>query len=219
MLRTIQSGDNPNWIQSPINGVSEPTTVTYVQSFAFREGDRYSAILFNLSLDKAQRVQLVLLASPKRQATLHQIAPASIHANNEDSEQVAIRTLALGNFANSYELDLPPHSVTALTWETALLDLAGTAGNGKIYLNWSVNTTLPPTSTWRIDYYSQTVASTVVATDSLTNTARAYTLTGLTNYTGYTVTLNAMLDSAPFLTDTVRAVPTDKFVYLPLVIK
>jgi len=219
MLRTTQSGDNPNWIQSPINGVSEPITVTYVQSFAFREGDRYSAILFNLSLDKAQRVRLVLPVTPKRQAMLHQIAPASIHANNEDSEQVTIQTLALGDFANSYELDLPPHSVTALTWETALLDLAGTAGNGKIYLNWSVNTTLPPTSTWRIDYYSQTVASTVVATDSLTNTARAYTLAGLTNYVWYTVTLNAMVGSASIMSDTARVMPTDRFVYLPLVLR
>jgi hypothetical protein len=45
---------------------------------------------------------------------------------------------------------------------------------------------------------------------------RAYTLTGLTNYVWYTVTLNATLDSVPFLTDTVRAMPTDLFVYLPL---
>lgn len=50
-------------------------------------------------------------------------------------------------------------------------------------------------------------------------TTRAYTLTGLTNYTWHTVTLNAMLDSIPFLTDTVRMMPTDWLVYLPLVLK
>ena len=219
MLRTTQSGDNPHWIQSPINGVSEPITVTYVQSFAFREGDRYSAILFNLSLDRAQRVRLSLPVTPKRQAALHQIAPASIHANNEDSEQVTIHTLAISDFANSYELDLPPYSVTALTWEAALLDLMGTPGDSKIYLNWSVNSTLlPMTSTWRISYYTQTVASTVVATDSLTHTARAYTLTDLTNYAWYTVTLNAMQGATSFLTDTVRVMPTDRLVYLPLIL-
>ena len=56
---------------------------------------------------------------------------------------------------------------------------------------------------------------------------RACSLTGLTNYTWYTVTLNAMLalslpnglESAPFLTDTVRVMPTDVFIYLPLVCK
>jgi len=98
------------------------------------------------------------------------------------------------------------------------LDLTGTPGNSKIYLNWSVNTTLLPTSTWRIGYYSQTVASTIVATDSLTNTVRAYTLTGLTNYAWYTVTLNAMLDSTSILTDTARVMPTDRLVYLPLIL-
>jgi len=41
----------------------------------------------------------------------------------------------------------------------------------------------------------------------------------LTNYARYTVTLNAMLDTAPFLTDTVHIMPTDIFVYLPLVIR
>ena len=48
---------------------------------------------------------------------------------------------------------------------------------------------------------------------------RAYTLTGLTNYTFYTVTLNAMLESTPFLTDTVRVMPSDIFIYLPFVLK
>jgi len=46
-----------------------------------------------------------------------------------------------------------------------------------------------------------------------------HTLIGLTNYTSYTVTLNDMLDSIPFLTDTMRVMPTDGAVYLPLVLK
>jgi hypothetical protein len=33
----------------------------------------------------------------------------------------------------------------------------------------------------------------------------------------YTVTLNAMLNSTPFLTDTIELMPTDRFVYLPIV--
>ena len=48
---------------------------------------------------------------------------------------------------------------------------------------------------------------------------RACSLTGLTNYTWYTVTLNAMLGSTPFLTDTVKIMPSDIFVYLPLVLR
>jgi hypothetical protein len=42
---------------------------------------------------------------------------------------------------------------------------------------------------------------------------------GLENYTAYTVTLNAFLDSAPILTDTVTVTPTDLFVYLPVTLK
>jgi len=49
------------------------------------------------------------------------------------------------------------------------------------------------------------------------SSTRAYSVTGLTNYAWYTVTLNALLDSSPFLTDTVRVMPTDRLVYLPLV--
>ena len=71
-------------------------------------------------------------------------------------------------------------------------------------------------TTWRIDYYTQTVTAPVSITDILSPT-RAYTLTGLTNYAWYTVTLNAMLGSTPFLTDTVRVMPADRFVYLPLI--
>jgi hypothetical protein len=98
------------------------------------------------------------------------------------------------------------------------VDLNGRPSDQSIHLNWAVTGTLPVTSTWRIDYYSQTVTSPLSITGILSPT-RAYTLTGLTNYTLYTVTLNGMLDSTPFLTDTVKVMPTDTFVYLPLVLK
>jgi hypothetical protein len=62
------------------------------------------------------------------------------------------------------------------------------------------------------------VGSTQVVTDSL-STTRAYALTDLTNGIWYTVTLNAMLDATPFLTDTVRVMPTEELIYLPLVLK
>ena len=74
------------------------------------------------------------------------------------------------------------------------------------------------TSTWQIDYDGPTGDPPSPITGIISPT-RAYTLTALTNYVWYTVTLNAMLDSMPFLTDTVAAMPTDLFVYLPLVLK
>ena len=98
------------------------------------------------------------------------------------------------------------------------LILHGAPGSQAIHLTWDVDATLPPTSTWRIGYYSQTVASSVYVS-GLVSSTRAYSLTNLTNYAWYTVTLNAMLNGMPFLTDTVRVMPTDRFVYLPLTMR
>jgi Purple acid Phosphatase, N-terminal domain len=94
--------------------------------------------------------------------------------------------------------------------------LYGAPANQAIYLAWQINTPLPVTSTWRIDYASGTGTAYLPITGIVSST-RAYSLTGLTNYTWYTVTLSAMLDSTPFLSDTVRVMPTDRLVYLPLV--
>ena len=51
----------------------------------------------------------------------------------------------------------------------------------------------------------------------LPNPTRAYTITGLTNYLPYTVTLNAMESAAPVLTDTVIVRPTDLFTFMPYI--
>jgi hypothetical protein len=109
------------------------------------------------------------------------------------------------------------HDIGAYEFQPPLV-LSGKPGNQTIYLNWSLNTTLPAGSVWRITYYSQTVASTV-SFSNIVSPTRAYTLTSLTNYFWYTVTLNAMQGATPFLPDTVRVMPTDRFVYLPLVLK
>lgn len=97
------------------------------------------------------------------------------------------------------------------------LVLHGAPGAGRLYLTWEVNASLPATATWRITYYSQTIGSALTATDSLSAT-RAYTLTSLTNGIWYTVTLNSVVGTTPILTDTVTAMPTDRFLYLPLVL-
>ena len=98
------------------------------------------------------------------------------------------------------------------------LTLRGAPGNQTIHLTWDVNYALPPTSTWQIMCYSQTATSPITFTD-ISSPTRAYSPMGLSNYVWYTVTLSAMLGSTPFLTDTVRVMPTDRFVYLPLVLR
>ena len=96
--------------------------------------------------------------------------------------------------------------------------LNGIPADETIYLNWKVNTTLPVTTTWRLAYAGPPGDQPSPITGIFSPT-RAYTLTGVTNYTLYTITLNAMLNSTPILTDTVTIMPTDLFVFLPLVVK
>ncbi len=94
------------------------------------------------------------------------------------------------------------------------LILHGTPRSHGLDFNWTISAALSPTSTWRISSYSQTVPITI---DNIVSPTRAYPLNGLTNYVWYTVTLNAMLDTTPLLTDTIKLMPTDQFVYLPLI--
>jgi hypothetical protein len=99
---------------------------------------------------------------------------------------------------------------------TPELVLHGSPADRAIHLNWTIDSTLPPTSTWRIVYYTQAVPITI---NNILSPTRAYSLTSLTNYVWYTVTLNAMLDTTPLYTDTIKLMPTDRLVYLPAVMK
>ncbi len=98
------------------------------------------------------------------------------------------------------------------------LVLHGAPADQAIHLTWTVNTTLPVTSTWQITY-DPPDGDQPSPISGIISPTRAYTLTGLTNYTWYTVTLNAMSGSVSFLADTVTVMPTDIYVYLPLVLR
>lgn len=102
--------------------------------------------------------------------------------------------------------------------QTMELTLNGIPGDKTIYLTWEVNASLPLTATWTINYSGPTGDQPSPIT-GLPEPTRTYALTGLTNYTLYTVTLYAMLDDMPILTDTVTRMPTDISISLPLVLK
>jgi hypothetical protein len=99
-----------------------------------------------------------------------------------------------------------------------LLELSGAPDDQAISLSWTVNVTLAVTSTWTISYVG-TPGSEPSPITGLSEPTRAYTLSGLTNYELYTVTLNAMLEGSPILTDTVSVMPTDIVLYLPTVVQ
>ena len=95
------------------------------------------------------------------------------------------------------------------------LELLGAPDDQAIYLSWTVNVTLPTTTTWTIAYDGPAGVPPSPIMD-LAEPTRAYTLTSLTNYTWYTVTLTT---DPPLLTDTVTVMPTDRLLYFPLVVK
>ena len=94
--------------------------------------------------------------------------------------------------------------------ENALI-LTGKPADHAISLGWEVNVSLPLTTTWTIDYIGipgdQPSPITGIPADT-----RLFTLSGLTNYTWYTITLET--DPA-WLSDAVTRMPTDHFSYLP----
>ena len=98
------------------------------------------------------------------------------------------------------------------------LTLTGSPADQTVHLNWTVNTTIPVTATWQIAHSGPSGDQPSPIT-GIANASRAYNLTGLTNYTVYDITLNAMLDGSPILTDTVSVMPTDIFVFLPIAMK
>jgi hypothetical protein len=98
------------------------------------------------------------------------------------------------------------------------LGLSGYPGSQTIYLAWQVGASLPVTSTWTIRYDGPP-GDQPSPISGLPEATRAYTLTGLTNYTSYKISLNAMLGSTPILTGTLTLMPSDISVLLPVVIK
>lgn len=98
------------------------------------------------------------------------------------------------------------------------LQLSGSPGNETVNLTWQVDATLPPTATWQISYDGPAGDEPSPITN-IPAAARTYTLTGLTNFVLYNVTLTAMVDGSPVLTDTVSVMPTNQFVYLPVVVR
>ncbi len=148
--------------------------------------------------------------------------------NNKVARDMAGNVYVVGWFHGAVDFD-PGSSVdthTALGGSDAFLSkfasfplqLRGTPGDRTIYLNWKVNVTLPVTATWTISYTGGpgNPASPITG---LGEPTRTYVITNATNYIWYDITLNAMVDGSADLTDTVRVMPTDRFVYLPLIMR
>ena len=119
MLTTTQSGDNPGWTQSAINGIGAATPMKYIASFAYRDSNLWSLLLFNFHMTDALPVQVSLPVDPDNRATWTVMTSGNIRDNNEDALNVTNVTVQLSDFSNNYQLTLHPYSLNVLTWYSA----------------------------------------------------------------------------------------------------
>jgi hypothetical protein len=147
---------------------------------------------------------------------LHYLSEAINFGNDALQPSGSLGTLDANGFiqTNGRARDANHHTAGAYEYSPSL-KLNGSGRNQTINLNWTANATVPVTTTWQIDYYGPSSGST---TDS-TSTTRSCQLHPLTNYQWYTVTLYALLNGSEWLSDTVRIMPTDHLVFLPIVLQ
>ncbi|OUD16254.1 hypothetical protein [Thioflexithrix psekupsensis] len=117
LLVTKHSEHQPTWKQAAFNDIKTEIDLPLIHSFAFRDGDSYRLMLFNLHLYQAQTIELHLPTAVKNQATLHTLSAPSIHDDNESVESVQLSTQALNQFASHYQMTLAPHSAYVLEWQ------------------------------------------------------------------------------------------------------
>ena len=96
------------------------------------------------------------------------------------------------------------------------LTVFGSPNDGAVNLWWKTNDTVTIDTTWQIDYIGPAGDQPSPIT-LLPSETRVYQLTGLTNYTFYNITIGAIQNDQPILTQTIWVMPTDKFVFLPLI--
>jgi len=142
---------------------------------------------------------------------LARITSVNYETNSITVDRVVNWTLNQG-ISLVYEGDAPDFG--AYEFEP-LVKLHGRPGDQAIYLSWKVNITLPTTTTWTI-VYDGPAGEPPSPITGLSESTRAFTLTDLTNYSWYTITLTT---DPPWLADTVTTMPTDHLLYLPSVWK
>jgi hypothetical protein len=116
LVGTFQSGVNPTYTQTAINGLSGSVTFPLINSFAYTNGKERSLILFNLSLTDTQPVTIDLAETPLATATKYELYAADPHATNEDANNVQTTSSTISDFRDLYPMTLPAHSMSVLTW-------------------------------------------------------------------------------------------------------
>lgn len=168
-----------------------------------------------------------------------------IHGNNVQGTITWDPTIPDHTLPNSYYLDSKPAFYGTVEWPSigsdqilgqstipalerwkngdyvsasTSLHLSAIPRDRAILLNWTVSADLPMTSTWQLNYKGP-IGDEKSPITNISNSTRSYILTGTTNYIPYEISINAMLNTTPIMTDTISTMSTDISVYLPMLLR
>jgi len=118
MLGITVTGANPTWKQPlSTNDNVQIDQAHLLQTFAFAEGAHRSLIVFNLS--RTQSLPVTLSGdTPTGPVKLSVLTSAQIDDTNEATAKVAIKETTLQTFDPHAAYQVPPFSMTVLTWTT-----------------------------------------------------------------------------------------------------
>jgi hypothetical protein len=100
----------------------------------------------------------------------------------------------------------------------APLVLSGAPADGAVHLFWHSNVFIPLTATWEISY-TPAGGTTPPQVTGLAYGTHSYNLSGLTNFTLYTITLNAVDSGSTLYSASIQAMPSDIFMFLPIIVR
>jgi len=121
LVSADKSGEDPSWqVSFDYSDETINTEVPFIHAYATRNGKQRGLILLNLHRSDALPIELALPAAAQAsRATQWSLTADSITANNEleHAPQVSVAESAISNFTEGYTADLPPHSLTVLSWQ------------------------------------------------------------------------------------------------------
>ena len=125
LLETRHSDSEPSFDASGVfsrrRGKESLTGLPCLFSYAFADGQRRGIVLVNLDTSKTHAVRLVVPGSTAGPARTWLLAADAITANKEFEQaepQVRVVEGRLTDFPPPRGIDLPPHSLMAVAWET-----------------------------------------------------------------------------------------------------
>ena len=125
LLETLHSDSEPTFdatgVFSRRRGKESLTGLPCLFSYAFADGERQGMIMVNLDTAKTHAVRLVVPGSTPGPARTWLLAADAITANKEFEQaepQVRVVEGRLTDFPPPRGIDLPPHSLMAVAWET-----------------------------------------------------------------------------------------------------